>query len=110
MKLKDKLALITGSSRGIGRAIALAMAKEGANIAVCYRTKRPEAKKVALEISKIGTNASTFQINVVDRKSVKKAVKDVLIENVKEIKARRFNGNFAKEPKGFFLIKVENNM
>ncbi|HLC63540.1 MAG TPA: DUF4346 domain-containing protein [Candidatus Nanoarchaeia archaeon] len=36
--------------------------------------------------------------------------KDVLIENVKEIKARRFNGNFAKEPKGFFLIKVENNM
>ena len=36
--------------------------------------------------------------------------KDVLIENVKEIKARKFNGNFAKEPKGFFLIKIEDNV
>ena len=78
MRLKDKVALITGSSRGIGKAIALAMAKEGANIAVCYRTRRLEAKKVASEIAKIGTKASIFQINTVDRKSVKKAVEDIM--------------------------------
>ncbi len=77
MRLKNKVAMVTGSSRGIGKAIALSMAKEGANIAVCYSKNRREAIKTTAEIVEIGAKASIFKLNVKDRKSVKKAVIDI---------------------------------
>ena len=45
MKIKNKVALITGSSRGIGKAIALRLAKEGANVAINYLKNREKAEK-----------------------------------------------------------------
>ena len=70
LKLDGEVALITGSSRGIGRAIALAMAKEGANIIITYNTQKGKAEKVVLEIKKIGSKAIAAQMNVSDRKNV----------------------------------------
>lgn len=62
--LKGKKALITGASRGIGRGIALALAKQGADVAINYRSNKDEAEKVVMEIKKIGRNAFAAQADV----------------------------------------------
>ncbi len=51
MKLKNKIALITGSSRGIGKAIALLFAREGAKIIINYSKSKKEAEDAVKEIS-----------------------------------------------------------
>ena len=57
MKLKNRTALVTGASRGIGRAIALALAEEGADVAVNYVSNEGLAKEVAEQIQKLGRRA-----------------------------------------------------
>ena len=54
MRFKDKVVLITGASRGIGKATALSFAREGAKIIVNYNNAEKEANDVVKEISKIG--------------------------------------------------------
>ncbi len=59
-----KVALVTGASRGIGRAIALALAKAGADVAVNYCTHAEEARAVCSEIERLGRRAVAVQANV----------------------------------------------
>ncbi len=68
--LTGKVALITGSSRGIGRGCALEMARAGANVAVNYRTHPDEAEAVAADIRNMGRQAITIQANVADRSAI----------------------------------------
>ena len=68
--LTGKVALITGSSRGIGRGCALEMARAGANVAVTYRTHPDEAEAVAADIRNMGRQAITIQANVADRSAI----------------------------------------
>lgn len=70
--LKGKKALVTGASRGIGKGIALALATQGAAIAVNFRSKEEEAKAVVAEIEKIGQEAFTIQADVSNEASVEK--------------------------------------
>lgn len=74
--LLGKNAVVTGASRGIGRAIALGLAQAGADVALTYREKRDEAEAVAGAIEKLGRRALTLQMDVTDRASVEAAAKD----------------------------------
>lgn len=64
MRFTNKIALITGSSRGIGRAIALRLAAEGARIVVNYRRKVAEAEAVVAEIGRLGSSAIAVQADM----------------------------------------------
>ena len=64
--LRDKIVVVTGASSGIGKAIALACATAGANIATTYRANREGADKVAAEIKALGRECIVLQVDVTD--------------------------------------------
>ncbi len=68
--LKGKVALVTGSSRGIGRAIALKLAKEGADVIVNYFRRREAAEQTANEIEKLGVTSKVIKANVGDAEKI----------------------------------------
>ncbi|MDP3741704.1 MAG: 3-oxoacyl-ACP reductase family protein [Candidatus Micrarchaeota archaeon] len=64
MKFQDKVALVTGSSRGIGKATALAFAHEGAKVVINYATNKKEAEKTLAEVKAFGVEAISIQCDV----------------------------------------------
>ncbi|MBS0276765.1 MAG: 3-oxoacyl-ACP reductase FabG [Proteobacteria bacterium] len=74
--LLGKNAVVTGGSRGIGRAIALGLAEAGADVVLTYKSNRAEADKVVAQIEKLGRRALALPMDVTDRKSVEAAAKD----------------------------------
>jgi len=76
MKLKGRVAIITGAGRGIGKEIAMTLASEGASVAVLGRSET--AKETAQEITKMKGNAIAVVADVSDSKQVQEAVKNVL--------------------------------
>ena len=90
MKLKDKVALITGASRGMGRATALLFAKEGAKIIVNYNKSEKKASEVVEDIKKAGSDAIAVKCDVSKEEEVKSMVNqsidkfgriDILVNN-----------------------------
>lgn len=77
MSLNGKTALVTGASRGIGRAIALRLAEDGANVAVIYAGSADKAEAVVNEITALGVNAKAYRCNVADSAAVNETVKAV---------------------------------
>ena len=69
--LKDKIALVTGASRGIGREIAVAFAAQGAYVAVNYSSSPARAEEVVKEIEAAGGKAVAIKANVADEVEVK---------------------------------------
>lgn len=67
MRLKGKAAVITGGGRGVGRAVSLAFAREGADVIVNYASRREPAQEVVAEIQKMGQKAVAVQGNVASR-------------------------------------------
>jgi 3-oxoacyl-[acyl-carrier protein] reductase len=76
--LTGKAALITGGSRGIGKSIALRLARQGADVAFSYRGNVEAAKSTAAEIESIGTKAVAIQGDVKDPASAEAVVKSAL--------------------------------
>jgi 3-oxoacyl-[acyl-carrier protein] reductase len=77
-ELAGKVALVTGASRNIGRAIALSLAAGGAAVAVNTRASREDAEKVAQEIRAAGGQAEVFIADIADAKAVNAMVEGVL--------------------------------
>jgi acetoacetyl-CoA reductase/3-oxoacyl-[acyl-carrier protein] reductase len=76
-RLEGKVALVTGASRGIGRAIALELAREGAKVAINYASNDAKAKEVADEVAKLGGTALLVKANLGDPKEARGLVKQV---------------------------------
>jgi 3-oxoacyl-(acyl-carrier-protein) reductase len=80
MKLSGRTALVTGASRGIGRAIAVALADEGADVAVNYVSSEGAARDVAEHIKKMGRRAMIAQADVGDYPDTFRMAQEVLRE------------------------------
>lgn len=123
-KLAGKVALVTGAGRGIGQAIALAFAREGADIAVNYRNSAAGAERTASDIRTLGRRAETFQADVsvvaADQQLVAATVErfgrlDILVNNAGtfdttplfRVTEERFDAVVATDFKGpFFLAQA----
>lgn len=118
--LKGKNALVTGASRGIGRAIAIELAKQGANVAVNYAGSESLAEDVVTELKEIGVNAFKIQADVANESDVKEMIKqtsdtfgsiDILINNagitkdnlIMRMKEEDFDQVISTNLKGVFL-------
>ncbi len=127
MQLKSKTVFITGCSRGIGKAIALRLAKEGANIVVAAKSVEENPKlggtifTAAQEIEALGVKALAIQLDVRDEERIKEAVQktvdvfggiDILINNASAIgltsteqtEAKRFDLMHSINVRGTFLM------
>ncbi|OZT11655.1 beta-ketoacyl-ACP reductase [Priestia aryabhattai] len=76
--LEGKVAVVTGASRGIGRAIALELGKQGAKVVVNYAGSEAKALEVVDEIKGYGTDAIAVQANVADADSVQSMIKEAI--------------------------------
>jgi 3-oxoacyl-(acyl-carrier-protein) reductase len=79
-RLEGKTALVTGASRGIGRAIALELAQAGARVALNYQNNDAKARSVADEIAKLGGSAMSVKANVGNSQEARAMVKQVARE------------------------------
>jgi 3-oxoacyl-[acyl-carrier protein] reductase len=78
MKLHDKVAIVTGASRGIGRAISLAFAREGADVVVNYLHSESEALDAVSEIAGLGRRALAARADVAEEMEVSQMVSQTL--------------------------------
>jgi 3-oxoacyl-[acyl-carrier protein] reductase len=125
MDLKNKTAIITGSSRGLGREIALKLAEKGSNIVVNYNRSKEHAKKTLEGVESLGCSAILAKADVTNRKEVKEMVErtirkfgaiDVLINNagiagkhrsIKEIDDDDWNNVLSTNLTGVFIVTQE---
>jgi len=93
--LEEKKAIITGSSKGIGRSIALEFAIQGADVVINYNKSKADAEQVAAEVERLGRRALVIGASVGDRAAVKKMIKqaerefgtvDIMVNNAGSVK------------------------
>ncbi len=75
--MSNRVALITGGARGIGRAVALDLAEQGWSVAICYRTSAKEGAGVSDAVQKKGSKSLALQCDVSDPKEAQQMVKRV---------------------------------
>ena len=118
--LNGRLALVTGASRGIGRAIALALAEAGADVVVNYLSRSREAQEVESQITRLGKRCIAIQADVsirgdVDRLGAAAGPIDILINNagisrpqaIEEITERDWDDLIDVNLKSAFLMTQE---
>jgi NAD(P)-dependent dehydrogenase (short-subunit alcohol dehydrogenase family) len=75
MNTKNKIALVTGGSRGLGRNMAMAIAKKGIDVMLTYHTNKEAADEVVAEIESLGQKAVAFQLDTSDTKAFDNFIK-----------------------------------
>jgi 3-oxoacyl-[acyl-carrier protein] reductase len=76
-RLQGKVALVTGGNRGIGRAICVALAAAGCEVALTYRERENEARETAAAIKNAGRRGETLQCDVADRDALRRLPQEV---------------------------------
>lgn len=125
MELKGKVALVTGASRGIGRAIAVALAKKGCNVIINYARDEENAKKTEEMCRAYGVETLTVRADVSNREEVREMVEkaiekfgriDILINNAgilgrtinpREISDEEWDRVLGVNLKGAFIVTQE---
>ncbi|SDE41102.1 SDR family NAD(P)-dependent oxidoreductase [Pedobacter soli] len=77
MEKQNKIALVTGGSRGLGKNAALKIAAKGIDVILTYQSKKEEAENTVAEIKQLGVQAAALQLNVADAKSFDSFVTEV---------------------------------
>jgi NAD(P)-dependent dehydrogenase (short-subunit alcohol dehydrogenase family) len=88
MENKNKIALVTGGSRGLGKDMALSLAQKGLDVVITYNSKKEEAEAVVKKIEKLGQKAVALQLNVADVSSF-----DLFFQNTKTVLKNTFNAD-----------------
>ncbi|RYY35867.1 MAG: SDR family oxidoreductase [Sphingobacteriaceae bacterium] len=78
--LKDKVAFITGADSGIGRSIAIAFAKEGAHVGICYHSDKDGALETQTKAEEFGVKTKVYKIDVGDEEQVNKSLDKVIAD------------------------------
>jgi 3-oxoacyl-[acyl-carrier protein] reductase/pteridine reductase len=122
--LSGKAILITGGAQRLGRAIALALAEAGADVAITFRNSVREAQHTVIDVGSFGTRAVALRCDITDEKSVKSAVKetvrelggvDILVNNAanyetvefEKLTVKQWDAIFASNTRGPFLVSRE---
>jgi NAD(P)-dependent dehydrogenase (short-subunit alcohol dehydrogenase family) len=122
--LSGRTLLVTGAAKRLGRAIALAAAENGADVAITYRESAREAEAVIAELAQLGVEALAVRCDVTDEQSVREMVKevagelggiDVLVNNAanyetvefEKITAAQWDAMFATNTRAPFLVSRE---
>jgi 3-oxoacyl-[acyl-carrier protein] reductase len=120
-RLEGKVALVTGSSRGLGRAIAIELASKGCDVAVNYRAQEKLALEVAGKVESMGRRAVTVKADIGDRDECARLVKetagelgrlDILVNNagvwrgarVEDVQEEMLDWMIATNIKGAFYV------
>jgi NAD(P)-dependent dehydrogenase (short-subunit alcohol dehydrogenase family) len=88
MERKNKIALVTGGSRGLGKDMSLSLARKGIDVILTYHSKKEEAQEVVSEIEGIGQKAAALQLNTADIKSF-----EGFFEQIKSTLAEKFDAS-----------------
>ncbi len=122
--LSGKTILVTGAAKRLGRAIALAAAENGADVAITYRESEREARAVVRELARRGVDALAVRCDITDEVSVREMVKevasvlggiDMLVNNAanyetvefEELTVGQWDAMFASNTRGPFLVSRE---
>jgi 3-oxoacyl-[acyl-carrier protein] reductase/pteridine reductase len=119
-KLQNKVALVTGAAKRIGKAIALALAEEGAHVAITYRDSGNEARQTVRELESYGIRAAAIHASLREPESIQSAVAqaaadfgrlDILVNNagrfetevLEKISVEQWDAMFETNTRGPFL-------
>lgn len=122
--LENKVALVTGAAKRLGRTSALALARAGADVAITYLRSKREAEETLKEIKALGVQGLAVRCDVTDQASVRRAVKsvlqrfggiDILVNNAgnyetvefDQLTLKQWDAIFASNVRGPFLVSQE---
>ena len=115
MSLKNRVAVVTGGTRGIGRGIALGLAREGARIALVYRANKASAQMALRQLQAVGADCVAVETDITDASRAEQLVKtvgdrygriDVLVNNVGEFRWGTLAESSVEEWTGIFDSNV----